>query len=223
MVGAIDAVCAQDSRIIGRLQEGAKTVGASLFGVAKTRGTDRPPTSATKRLVDSSAQRRGLQPPRGYTASSAACRAFLDQHARKKDQATAQANANKPAPTRRTYTRRLAPDRGNSVVLPAPIEMHQSQGPDEPNRKANGRKRSAARKPPRGAPLKPGKAPSLQVRLEATRLCASPSATRRPHSSLWPATAPAVGMRRRALISTASVSAGGYDATARQPRSAASS
>jgi DNA topoisomerase-3 len=151
MVGAIDAVCAQASRIIGRLQEGVTTVGASLLRVAKARGADRPPTPATKRFVDSLAQQKGLQPPRGYTASSAACRAFLDQHAPKKDevQATAQANAKQPAPARRTYTRRLAPDRGNSVVLPAPIEVHQSQRLDEPNRKANGRKPKVGSAKPR--------------------------------------------------------------------------
>jgi DNA topoisomerase-3 len=81
MVGAIDAVCAQASRIIGRLREGATTAGASL--------------------------------------------------------------------TPGTYTRRLAPDRGNSVVLPAPIDVHQSQRPDEPNRKANGRKRKIGSPKPR--------------------------------------------------------------------------
>jgi DNA topoisomerase-3 len=151
MVAAIDAVCAQASRIIGRLQEGATTVGTSLLGVAKARGADRPPTPAMKRLVDSLAQQKGLQPPRGYTASSAACRAFLDQHAPRKDeiQATAQANVKQPAPARRTYTRRPAPDRGNSGVLPTPIDVHQRQRPGEPDRKANGRKRKVASAKPR--------------------------------------------------------------------------
>jgi DNA topoisomerase III len=151
MVGAIDAVCAQASRIIGRLQEGATTVGTALLGAAKARGTDRPPRLAMKRFVDRLAQQKGLQPPRGYTASSAACRAFLDQHAPKKDevQVTAQANAKTPAPMRRTYTRQLAPDRGNSVLLPAPLDVHERQRPDEPNRKANGRKRKVGGAKPR--------------------------------------------------------------------------
>lgn len=165
MVGAIDAVCAQASRIIGRLREGATTVGASLLGVARAEGWDRPPTSAMKRLVDRLAQRQGLQMPRGCTASSAACRAFLDQHAPKKDAvpATAKANAKQPAPTRRTYTRRLAPDRGSSVVPPAPIDVYQSQRPDEPNRKANGRKRkvgSAKTRTRRTAQAKEGALPT---------------------------------------------------------------
>src|SRR4051812_45715530 len=45
MVGAIDAVCAQASRIIGRLQTGAPLEDAALLaGAAKERGADRPPT-----------------------------------------------------------------------------------------------------------------------------------------------------------------------------------
>ena len=39
-----DERCAQASRIIGRLQEGVTTVGASLLGVAKARGADWTPT-----------------------------------------------------------------------------------------------------------------------------------------------------------------------------------
>jgi DNA topoisomerase-3 len=163
MIGAIDAVCAQASRIISRLQEGATIGGASLLGVAKARGADRPPTSAMKRFVDSLAQQHGLQPPRGYTVSSALCHAFLDQHAPKQDavQATAQGNVKQPAPARRT--RRLAPDRGNSVVPPAQIDVHQSQRTDEPNRKANGRKRkvgSGKARTRRPAQAKEGALPS---------------------------------------------------------------
>jgi DNA topoisomerase III len=163
MVGAIDAVCAQASRIIGRLQEGATTGGASLLGGAKARGADRPPTLAMRRFVDSLAQQQGLQPPRGYTASSAACRAFLDKHAPQKDavQATAQANVKQPAPARRSYSRRLAPDRGNSVVPPAPIDVRQRL--DEPNRKTNGRKRvvgSGKARARRPAQAKEGALPS---------------------------------------------------------------
>jgi DNA topoisomerase-3 len=165
MVGAIDAVCAQASRIIGRLREGATTVGASLLGVASAEGWDRPATSAMKRLVRRLAQQQGLQVPRGCTASSTDCRAFLDQHAPKQDAvpATAQANAKQPAPTRRRYTRRLVPDRGNSVVPPAPIDVHQSLRPDESNRKTNARKRkvgSAKTRTRRTAQAKEGALPA---------------------------------------------------------------
>jgi len=83
MMGAIDAVCAQASRIIDRLTERAASgvaplVTASASGPA---GADRPPTPAMKAFVDSLARQKGLKPPRGYTSSGAICRAFLDQHA----------------------------------------------------------------------------------------------------------------------------------------------
>ncbi len=86
MMGAIDAVCAQASRIIGRLQAGAGSTEAALLGgLAPGQGADRPPTPAMKRYVDSLARQKGLQPPRGYTTSGSACRTFLDQHEPRKD------------------------------------------------------------------------------------------------------------------------------------------
>ncbi len=100
MVSAIDAVCAQASRIIGRLQEGACAVDARVFGSTVVgKGPDRPPTPAMKNFVESLAQQKGLKPPRGYTKSSAACRAFLDQHASRKapSEASADAKASLPA------------------------------------------------------------------------------------------------------------------------------
>ncbi|MFC7737805.1 DNA topoisomerase [Roseomonas sp. GCM10028921] len=90
MMGAIDAVCAQASRIIERLQEGAASGGPVLLGGAAGRsGADRAPTPAMKRYVEGLARQKGLKPPRGYTTSSAACRAFLDQHAARKGTADA--------------------------------------------------------------------------------------------------------------------------------------
>ena len=94
MVGAIDAVCAQASRIIDRLQASPPVDNAALLGgVAKGRGADRPPTPAMKQFVDSLARQKGLPPPRGYTTSSAACRTFLDQHAPDKDASKAAAGS----------------------------------------------------------------------------------------------------------------------------------
>jgi DNA topoisomerase-3 len=88
MVGAIDAVCAQASRIIGRLQEGTTSV--NLGQIRSTGGGgDRAPSPAMKGFVESLARQKGLKPPRGYAASSAACRAFLDQHASKKEASSA--------------------------------------------------------------------------------------------------------------------------------------
>jgi DNA topoisomerase-3 len=82
MMEAIDAVCAQASRIIGRLQEGAAAGDfAQLEVTPAAKGTNRPPTPAMKRFVDSLARQKRLPPPQGYATSSAVCRTFLDQHA----------------------------------------------------------------------------------------------------------------------------------------------
>ncbi|WP_245214717.1 type IA DNA topoisomerase [Pararoseomonas indoligenes] len=85
MTGAIDAVCAQASRIIGRLQEGAGPVDPALIGpprgsAPKGRGGRLPPTPAMKRFVEGLARQKGIEPPRGYATSGTVCRAFLDQH-----------------------------------------------------------------------------------------------------------------------------------------------
>jgi DNA topoisomerase-3 len=83
MMGAIDAVCAQASRIIDRLTERAASGVAPLVTASPSgpAGTDRPPTPAMKAYVDSLARQKGIKPPRGYSGSGAICRAFLDQHA----------------------------------------------------------------------------------------------------------------------------------------------
>jgi DNA topoisomerase III len=114
LVGAIDAVCAQASRIIGRLQEGAGCIDTALLsGAAKEAGADRPPTPAMKRYVDSLARQKRIKPPRGYTTSSRACRIFLDQHAARKDgqPATADADAGETASVREADTNRPAVQR----------------------------------------------------------------------------------------------------------------
>ena len=85
MMSAIDAVCAQALRIIGRLTERAASGAAPLVAVSASApgsvGPDRPPTPAMKAYVDSLAQQKGIKPPRGYISSGAICRAFLDKHA----------------------------------------------------------------------------------------------------------------------------------------------
>jgi DNA topoisomerase-3 len=140
MVGAIDAVCAQASRIIGRLREGASSGDAALLlgGVAKGSGADRPPTPAMKRFVDGLARQKELKPPRGYTTSSTICRAFLDQHAPRKGAApvSVEADAKQPAPARRATAEGRAPDRDNAGAPPGRI--------DAPPRRRGGTGRKAA-------------------------------------------------------------------------------
>ncbi|MFC7690203.1 DNA topoisomerase [Paeniroseomonas aquatica] len=155
MVGAIDAVCAQASRIIGRLQEGAGSVDAALLGgAARAAGPDRPPTPAMKRFVDSLARQKGLKPPRGYTTSGATCRAFLDQHAARKNgaQATADAGGGRPPPVR---AKRRPPDHPAADAPAAEVGSDRDDRPAAPGRKAAARQPKAGTGKPRAK--RPGK------------------------------------------------------------------
>ena len=103
MMGAIDAVCAQAQRIIGRLTAGTETgdgtgLGPLLGAATSTAGGDRPPTPAMRRFVDSLARQKGVKPPAGYAKSGAICRAFLDQYAPKAGRTGARVAAGQPPP-----------------------------------------------------------------------------------------------------------------------------
>ena len=80
MTEAIDAVCDSARRIIGRLGERGADVGVAVLGEACSSG-DRPPTAKMRKFAASIAKNKGIKPPAGYTKSAALCRAFLDEHA----------------------------------------------------------------------------------------------------------------------------------------------
>ena len=81
MTGAIDAVCDSARRIIGRLGERGADEEDAILGEADGSGGDRPPTAKMRKFAASIAKSRGIRPPAGYTKSAALCRAFLDEHA----------------------------------------------------------------------------------------------------------------------------------------------
>ena len=81
MTGAIDAVCDSARRIIGRLGERGADGEAVVLGEADGSGGDRPPTAKMRKFAASIAKSKGIKPPAGYTKSAALCRAFLDEHA----------------------------------------------------------------------------------------------------------------------------------------------
>ena len=153
MMGAIDAVCAQAQRIIGRLTAGTEAgngtgpgqLPGALAGMA---GQDRPPTPAMRRYVDSLARQKGVKPPSGYTRSAAVCRAFLDRHAPKTGRTGADAADDHPRPAAMAHGAAgedLAPDQGGPAPgLPAPVPVTASRG-------ANGRKSKPQRQVPRKA------------------------------------------------------------------------
>jgi DNA topoisomerase-3 len=158
MAGAIDAVCAQASRIIGRLQEGGGSVDARLLGgVARAAGPDRPPTPAMKGFVDSLARQKGLKPPRGYTSSGAACRVFLDQHASKKDgaQTPVGVGVGRPPPARNAVANKLRLTQPAADVPAGQIAPEPGDSRSKPARKTVGRKRKGSTGKPRAT--RPGK------------------------------------------------------------------
>jgi DNA topoisomerase III len=148
LMNAIDAVCAQASRIIGRLQEGAASGDAALAeavatgDMAKGRGGERPPTPAMKRFAESLARQLGLRPPPGYASSSATCRAFLDRHAPRKDggQGSPGAAPKRPVPAGKAHAEQLASDGGNDSRLPTEPMVYEGET-SKPKRKSNGRAR----------------------------------------------------------------------------------
>ena len=81
MTGAIDAVCDSARRIIGRLGERGANGEAVVLDEAEDSGGDRPPTAKMRKFAASIAKSKGIKPPAGYTKSAALCRAFLDEHA----------------------------------------------------------------------------------------------------------------------------------------------
>jgi DNA topoisomerase-3 len=119
MMGAIDAVCAVASRIIGRLTAGAATGAAPLLAAGvQNEGGARPPTPAMKRFVDRLARQKSIKPPRGYTKSGSVCRTFLDQHApRKADNgAGVESDSTPPNTAQVLLPERIAQEQGD--VLP---------------------------------------------------------------------------------------------------------
>lgn len=136
MMDAIDAVCAQASRIIGRLTERAASGAAPLVAASTTgpAGPDRPPTPAMKNYVQSLAKQKGTRPPRGYIGSSAICRAFLDRHGSARQ--TSGTETATPSPSVRpragsTTTKAAslsAPGSGQALVPCRSVRRHRAAG-----------------------------------------------------------------------------------------------
>ena len=168
MVGAIDAVCDVAQRIIGKLTEGAGAGAPSLLGAVVSGDAGvRPPTPAMKRFADSVARQKGIRPPAGYTKSGTICRAFLNQHARKKaDGEPAGELGSKPAsPAQVSLAEKIARERGivipdetkaNSAAMSVWIKSHLSTERGKGRRKS-GHKPAKPTAPKSSAPMKRGR------------------------------------------------------------------
>ena len=184
MVGAIDAVCDVAQRIIGKLTEGTGAGGPSLLGAVV--GGDagvRPPTPAMKRFVDSVARQKGIRPPAGYTKSGTICRAFLDQHARKKaDGEPPGERGSKPAsPAQVSLAEKIAREKGivipdetkaNSAAMSAWIKSHLSR------ERGKGRRKSAHKPAKPTAPK--SSVPTTRSRMRKAHVAGAPPTPARP-------------------------------------------
>ena len=179
MVGAIDAVCDVAQRIIGKLTEGAGAGGPSLLGgvIGGDAGV-RPPTPAMKRFADSVARQNGIKPPAGYTKSGTICRAFLDQHARKKADGDPRGELGpKPAsPAQMSLAEKIALERGivipdetktNSAAMSAWIRTHLSA------ERGKGLRKSAHK--PANPTVSKSPAPTKRSRMRSRKKASNPA------------------------------------------------
>ena len=93
MTGAIDAVCDSARRIIGRLGERGADGEDVILSEADGSGRDRPPTAKMRKFAASIAKSKRVKPPAGYTKSAALCRAFLDEHAPRRNRGREETNS----------------------------------------------------------------------------------------------------------------------------------
>ena len=147
MVGAIDAVCDVAQRIIGKLKEGAAAGGPPLLGASIDNSAGAyPPTPAMKRFADSLVRQKGIKPPPGYKTSISICRKFLSEHAPKKSdgEALAEADPKPVSPAQMLYAKKIALGKGvvipdeakaNSAAMAAWIDSNRG-----PKRRKSGRK-----------------------------------------------------------------------------------
>ena len=175
MMGAIDAVCAQAERIIGRLTKGAEPdgdAGLRLLGgtAAGATGLDRPPTPAMRRYVENLARQNGVTPPSGYTKSGRSCRAFLDQHAPKTGRASVGTASDRPQPAARTQDTAdgdWMPNQG--IAVPDVVDAAHADSPSSTENqpgKPRGRARRKATDRTTGSGAKP-RAPGKKTRTTA--------------------------------------------------------
>ncbi len=151
MTGAIDAVCDSARRIIGRLGERGADGEVVDVGEAAGSGGDRPPTAKMRKFAASIARSKGIKPPAGYTKSVALCRAFLNEHAPRRN-AGQQAGGNSGGGTAGAASRGGIPGKAGGVRTdterPKATGSRRTSGPEPVrNETAAGTARTSAGSP----------------------------------------------------------------------------
>jgi DNA topoisomerase-3 len=113
ITSALDAVCEQAMRIMGRLTSGVQLPSIRATDPASpiSPGPTQPPTPAMKRYVLALAGQLGARVPAGYATSAGICRQFLDQHSPTRNKKSENNGAEKKPRQTRSPTRKKSPDR----------------------------------------------------------------------------------------------------------------
>ncbi len=159
------------AEIIGGLKQQAFLIAQGKNIVPKSR----PPTPAMKRFADSISRQTGVKPPPGYATSGSICRAFLDQHAPRKDKADTEeagGSGSRPAsPAQLLFAEKIAQDKG--IVVPEAARASSaamSAWIDSTQGKKRGKgRRTSTRAPPRSIALATSTTPRRRSRKPTAR------------------------------------------------------
>ena len=152
---------------------------------AVVKGDAGPPTPAMKRFADSVARQKGIRPPAGYTKSGTICRAFLDQHARKKadGEPLGELGCKPASPAQLSLAEKIARERGivipdetkaNSAVISAWIKSYLS------TKRGKGRRKSTHKSAKPAVPK--SSAPTTRSQMREAHVAGVPITPARPRN-----------------------------------------
>ncbi|MCW8088480.1 DNA topoisomerase [Sabulicella glaciei] len=210
---AIMSICDDAQAAIDRLKAYAAQGGGAVPGALGQ--TSRPPTSAMKGFAERLAKEKGLSLPKGYAKDGDLVRAFLDQHAPKREGPAQEGEGPRPpseaqlrfAEKISTEAGKPIPDdaRASSKALSAWIDKHMpkqsGKGSSAPKREGKGRGKGAR---------SPGKAAAPSAPTAPPR---SPAQGAPPPAGATPLKIP-FGNKDRALALGAKYASGGWFAPA---------
>jgi DNA topoisomerase-3 len=132
VVGAINAICQQATRILERLVGSGGTIATTDPAVATPTDSPslprpvQPPSPAMRKFAECLAARLKVKPPRGHTKSAEVCRHFLNQHApqRAEGPGAAHSATQNPSAAQLAFAEKIARDKGITVPNDARASAH---------------------------------------------------------------------------------------------------
>ena len=137
MNDAVKATSRAAAAIIARLEKHAGELNETDRNALHTE-SNRPPSPGVKKFVEDLAKRKNIPLPKGYRTSATLCRAFLDEHAPKRDPNEDPNTPKPPSEAQVSYATRLAEQAGveipkdalaESKALSTWIEANKSKAP----------------------------------------------------------------------------------------------